>query len=287
MFCVPTGIVRAEWSYELAAACQRFAGDVLEPEPQQLMHAVDTFAAALPVPHSDAERLMLRDRLRIATDSAAHQFHVVFHRRVRDDACAWHGPRQFLDWYDIRRRPHDLLGDWVSRYLQVFEISHEWTAPTRAAGIIRMSFGESLDVDHIARAAGCGRSSLMRSFKDVYGMSMREYQTHCRIRAAFNMLREADSKVEAAALLVGYRSTKNFYRALRELTGMTPSSVRQLSARDAAQMLETVLQLPAAKFGRSRSNANGRNGSSMSAPTLASRRRIASRSQRSQTACAA
>jgi AraC-like DNA-binding protein len=37
------------------------------------------------------------------------------------------------------------------------------------------------------------------------------------------MLRQADSKVAADALLVGYRRTKNFYRAPRELTGMTPS----------------------------------------------------------------
>jgi AraC-like DNA-binding protein len=45
-------------------------------------------------------------------------------------------------------------------------------------------------------------------------------------------------QVEAVALRIGYRRTKNFYRAFRQLTGMTPTGFRRLSAERAAAVLE-------------------------------------------------
>lgn len=69
------GTVRADWSFDVAHACQRFAGGVLEPEPDELVRAVNELRARLPVPVSQLERVVLRDRLRITTDNASHQFH--------------------------------------------------------------------------------------------------------------------------------------------------------------------------------------------------------------------
>src|SRR5438034_10710996 len=47
-----------------------------------------------------------------------------------------------------------------------------------------------------------------------------------------------DEKVEAVALSVGYRATKNFYRAFRQLTGTTPTGFRRLPPERAAAVLE-------------------------------------------------
>ena len=42
------------------------------------------------------------------------------------------------------------------------------------------------------------------------------------------MLRDPSCKIEAVSRLVGYGSTKNFYAALRHLTGLTPRQARDL-----------------------------------------------------------
>ena len=49
--------------------------------------------------------------------------------------------------------------------------------------------------------------------------------------------RVRDEKVEALALSVGYRSAKNFYRAFRQLTGMTPTGFRRLFTERAAALV--------------------------------------------------
>jgi AraC-like DNA-binding protein len=245
----PTGFVRAQWSFDLALVCQRFVGGVLAPEPEELIRAVDDLRNGLPVPDSQIERLVLRDRLRIATENAARQFHDQFHRHISRE-CAYAQPtmRRALPWDDFDCSPSQLLAQWVTGYLEEFAGSHGWPPPMRAARVIRGSFEKPLDVDRIARAVGCARSGLIRSFKDVYGMSMGDYQTRCRVRSAFGMLRASESNVGAAAFQAGYQSTKNFYRVLRELTGMTPSQVRELRDEDAQRILDNRLQLPAGTF---------------------------------------
>lgn len=246
MFFAPISTVRAQWSFDVSTACQRFAGDVLAPDPDQLIRAVDALAKALPVPESQTERVMLRDRLRIATASTAQQFHALFHRHIAHQCdYRWSTVRHAVNWDDLDLSSHRLLGDWASGYLAAFAESHVWPSALRAARVIRGSFEKPLDIVLIARTVGCGRSGLVRSFKDVYGLSMGEYHTRCRIVPAFRMLREPNSNVGAAAFRVGYQSTKNFYRALRELTGLTPSQVRELNDANAEAVLETRLRLPA------------------------------------------
>jgi hypothetical protein len=46
-------------------------------------------------------------------------------------------------------------------------------------------------------------------------------------------------KVEAGALCVGYRSTKNFYSAFRELSGMTATGFRRLPTERAEAILNS------------------------------------------------
>jgi AraC-like DNA-binding protein len=77
-------------------------------------------------------------------------------------------------------------------------------------------------------------------------MSMGDYQARCRIRPAINLLRNPKSNVGEAAFTVGYCSTKNFYRALRDLTGMTPTQLRELSNEGTHKLLNAVVLLPLA-----------------------------------------
>jgi AraC-like DNA-binding protein len=239
------GTVRADWSFDVAHACQRFAGGVLEPEPDELVRAVNELRASLPVPVFQLERVVLRDRLRITTDNASHQFHALFHRQISFECHdrSVIAPRP-IRWDDSNSTPDQLLARWVESYLEEFERLHVWPSPMRAARLIRHSFERPFDARRNARTVGCARSALTRSFKDAYGMSMGHYLTRCRVGAAFGPLRDPDSNVGAIAFGVGYQSTKNLYRALHELTGMTPSQVRQLTNEEAARVRDTQLRLP-------------------------------------------
>jgi len=67
-------------------------------------------------------------------------------------------------------------------------------------------------------------------------MSIPRYQRTLRLVEALGRVR--DEKVEAVALSVGYRATKNFYRAFRQLTGTTPTGFRRLPPERAAAVLE-------------------------------------------------
>lgn len=238
-------LVHSQWSFELAAACQRFAGHTLDPEPEQFRLAIATFSRDLPETTTAAERMILRDRLRLATESAGHQFHAQFHRYF-GRSCGGHiSPRH--SWYstDDGWEIDDVLFRWAADYLQAFEKTHRWPGQVRAARHLRHHFGEPLNITQLARLVACGRGTLVRTFAATFGMSIVEYHTRCRIRAAFDQLRDPGSNVGEVAFAVGYRSRKNFYRALRSHTGLTPSQVRQLGDEERrAARIEFLLELP-------------------------------------------
>jgi AraC-like DNA-binding protein len=167
-----------------------------------------------------------------------------FHRCMLHDCdYRWKKIGTAMDWNNFDRTPGVLLTEWVNEYLKEFAKSHEWPAPVRVASMIRTSFKKPLNVELLARSVGCARSGLIRSFKDAYGMSMGDYQARCRIRPAINLLRSPKSNVGEAAFRVGYCSTKNFYRALRDLTGMTPTQLRELSNEGTDKLLNAVVLL--------------------------------------------
>ncbi len=274
MFQDAIGIVRPSWSFDLALVCQRFAGGVLDPEPEELIRAIETLGKSLPEPVTQLERVVLRDRLRSATDNAARQFHAQFHRLVSHECHEANRPvYQSLAWEDFDPSPHELLAQWATRYLQDFAKLHAWPPPMRAARIIRSSFESPLEVGRLARAVGCARSGLIRSFTDAYGVPMGDYQARCRVKSAFGRLRAADSNVGAIAFAVGYHSTKNFYRALRHLTGMTPSEVRGLSDERAEAISNTLLRLPAPTFNRFNGNRTRRRCRASTEPMFVAARR--------------
>lgn len=62
-------------------------------------------------------------------------------------------------------------------------------------------------------------------FRDYSGVTLREYLTRIRLNVAMHLLLEG-TKVDAVAVLVGYRSKKNFYRRFRESFGTSPTCWR-------------------------------------------------------------
>ena len=112
---------------------------------------------------------------------------------------------------------------------------------SRAAGHIREHAADPLDVQQLARAIGCHQTQLRRSFRERFGVSMRDFHRRCRVASAITLFANGESKTTAVARSVGYRSEKNFYRALRHVTGKKPTEVKSMSRQNLRRLANHVL----------------------------------------------
>jgi two-component system response regulator YesN len=89
---------------------------------------------------------------------------------------------------------------------------------TRYAGVVTLrTLGAALD----QRPKRLGSV-----FRHTLGISARECLTRVRIDHAIELI-QAGVKIEAIALIVGYRSKKNFYRQFKRRFATTPEAFRR------------------------------------------------------------
>jgi AraC-like DNA-binding protein len=72
------------------------------------------------------------------------------------------------------------------------------------------------------------------------GETPRQYRTRLRVATAVRRLRDTDEKIEAIARHVGWKSRKDLYRSIGQLTGLTPAGIRALSSADASQVIDLL-----------------------------------------------
>ena len=94
---------------------------------------------------------------------------------------------------------------------------------------------ENLSLDAIAQRFGLSRRHLTRRFRQWSGVSIAEYQEGQRIRLAEEMLIETTLQVGEIAWRVGFESGSALARAMRRITGHSPSEMR---ARQRARRFE-------------------------------------------------
>lgn len=78
-----------------------------------------------------------------------------------------------------------------------------------------------------------GRTELDRLFRERFGVGFHRYLTAMRVKRGLDLVM-GGMKVEAAASSVGYKSKKDFYRAVKEETGSTPGKLRRALRSDVA-----------------------------------------------------
>lgn len=94
-----------------------------------------------------------------------------------------------------------------------------------AAVIVRNRYRDGVNARQVARLIGVDRSRLATTFRQQTGLTLHEYIVQVRLRAAVTMI-ASGTKIEAVALLVGYRDKSTFYRQFRRHTGVTPAAYR-------------------------------------------------------------
>jgi AraC-like DNA-binding protein len=91
--------------------------------------------------------------------------------------------------------------------------------------LIECEYARPLTLKTLAAAVGKERTYAATLFRRFTGQTLHEYLTAVRVRHAGELIRDG-YKIEAAMLLVGYRSKRSFYRQFRALTGVTPGAYR-------------------------------------------------------------
>lgn len=96
------------------------------------------------------------------------------------------------------------------------------------ASFIAANIGQRVTLKAMEKTFKRPRAALTLAFERATGLTIREYALCTRMAHAAREI-ERGVKIEAVALLVGYRSRKNFYRQFKSWFGMTPASYREAS----------------------------------------------------------
>lgn len=121
-----------------------------------------------------------------------------------------------------------------------------WRMCNLASGMLRRTARHVVSVRAIAEACDLPQVALARRFRKHFGMSMRDYVALARLAEALRAI--PHNKVETTAREAGFKSRKDFYRAFKRFTGMTPSEYRRLPRERAQQLLdEATLALDGAR----------------------------------------
>ena len=128
-------------------------------------------------------------------------------------------------------------------------------AVQRIMDFIDRGYASRITLKTVADALRANPAKLGRRFHDEVGVSVHSYVTRVRLEHAAQLI-ASDIKVEAVALIVGYRSKKNFYRQFVRHFGVTPEAFRRRngsSATDRAALPTAANDRRQYSFRRSRS----------------------------------
>jgi AraC-like DNA-binding protein len=85
-----------------------------------------------------------------------------------------------------------------------------------------------IGVSEIARAAGLSRTYFSRLFREVEGVTPREYIEHLRMKKAVELLYQKRKAVKEIASECGYGDVNYFCRAFKRVTGLSPGMYRRI-----------------------------------------------------------
>jgi transcriptional regulator GlxA family with amidase domain len=109
----------------------------------------------------------------------------------------------------------------------------------RAKDRIDAASHEAWPVRRLARVSGVSEAHFARSFKEAFGVPPHRYLLTRRVERAMALLRDTDLAITQIAFDTGWESLGTFGRTFRDITGESPSVIRE-RARAAARELGRV-----------------------------------------------
>lgn len=211
-------------------------GLILVTDPADTPALLHRLVQRIPAPVRPTERQLLRGLLLEFAFRWSKRLHASAHAG-QPARCAFDGTAFLEDFLnDGHRDARTAFAEWIDRFSAEFLRRHQPSTAMQAARRLREGYARFEPLRTLARECHTTPVRLAREFMRQFGMSIPHYRRMVRLVEALGRVRH--EKVEVVALQVGYRSPKNFYRAFRELTGMTPTDFRRLSTDRAEAVLE-------------------------------------------------
>jgi AraC-like DNA-binding protein len=190
-----------------------------------------------PEPINDAERLIFRCFVSELLLGALY-FEEPIRRSAAVDAI-------LSVWWVIR---HDLRPVSVLRQALHRGSDASCTPDRELAGQIRdlidRRYAERIITRRLADELGVSESRLSRCFRLAFGRTIHQHVLRTRIRHGLELVARG-VKIEAAGLAIGFRSKKDFYRAVQQFVGCTPAQFRsRLLLRDPAIEAALLTDVP-------------------------------------------
>jgi AraC-like DNA-binding protein len=91
--------------------------------------------------------------------------------------------------------------------------------------VLERRYAERLRLKDIAKELGVSESKASRCFRAVYRATIHQHLLVVRVKHGLSMVTQG-AKIESAAFAVGFRSKKDFYRAVQKVVGCTPAQFR-------------------------------------------------------------
>ncbi len=133
---------------------------------------------------------------------------------------------------EARRRPEDLSprDQWSIHSVPTrVEDGPYDVSVRRAMAFIEKQLHAEIRLDQVAREAGMSKFHFCRHFKEVTGLTFREFLARRRIALAVELLRDQTRSVSDVYLDVGFKNLSHFSRVFLKLTGQSPSRYRRIA----------------------------------------------------------
>lgn len=95
---------------------------------------------------------------------------------------------------------------------------------------------EAWPVERLAEVSGVSAAHFARQFKQAFGVPPHRYLLTRRIERATALLRDTDQPIIDIAFQTGWESLGTFGRTFRDITGESPSAVRERARAEAPDL---------------------------------------------------
>jgi len=99
----------------------------------------------------------------------------------------------------------------------------------RVTGLIQQRYWDRLSLSELARQVGMSKHRLSHRFREVLGVTFRDYLLKVRLERAKVLLAEGHRSITEVAQDVGFGDLPRFDKMFKRYTGFTPSAYRSLN----------------------------------------------------------
>ncbi len=209
-----TAAARSEWVRTVGDAFQALADGLATADTAPLGEPLEHTSE----PINDVERLIFRCYVSEMLLGALYRGEPIVRRdAVESILSAW--PRIQRDAYPVSVLRRALSGNPRAM------LAHDQHLAEQVRKRLEERYAEKILSRNLAQELHVSEVQMNRSFRRAFGMTIHRHLRMIRVRHGLDLV-STGIKIEAAGLAVGFRSKKDFYRAVQQLVGCTPAQFR-------------------------------------------------------------